>query len=118
MSNHCLFIGWNRPVIGREMAAVEIFNMFVGFLTKEQKAGNIDSFEPVILGVHGGDLNGFVLVRGDQKKLDVLRASDTFLEMITGCQFNVQGFGVINGFLGDKVTEQLGRFQKMATSTR
>ena len=100
MSNHCIFIGWNRPVIGREMAAVEMFNMFVGYLTKEQKSGNIDSFEPVMLSVHGGDLNGFMLVRGSQQKLDGLRASDTFLEMVTKCHYNVQGFGVINGFIG------------------
>jgi len=73
MANNVLFIGWNRAVAGREQKALEVFAKSMEYYTKLQTDGRIESFEPVILGVHGGDLNGFILLRGDAEKLDQIR---------------------------------------------
>ena len=45
------------------------FNEVLEYWTSLQQQGEIESFETVLLESHGGDLNGFVLVRGDQDKL-------------------------------------------------
>jgi len=72
-SDSALFVGWKLPVVGREADALELFGSFVGFLTKQETAGTIDSFEPCLLSPHGGDLDGFILGRGERSKLSALR---------------------------------------------
>jgi hypothetical protein len=110
MADHVLFIGWNRPVAGREARAVELFHTLTHFLDRQRLAGHIESFEPVMLGVHGGDLNGFILIRGDKQKLGSLRASNEFIDIVTQCAMNIEGFGVIDGFTGDGVRVQMARY--------
>ena len=39
--------------------------------------------EPILLGAHGGDLNGFILIKADEAKLDTVQHSEKFLELIT-----------------------------------
>jgi hypothetical protein len=110
MADHVLFIGWNRAVAGREARAVELFNMLNAMLHRHQTQGHIESFEPILLSVHGGDLNGFVIIRGDKSKLATLRASNEFIDLITQCAMHIEGFGVIDGFTGEGVRVQMGRF--------
>lgn len=107
-----LFIGWNRAFLGREKACVELFGQAMAYFAMQQKDGAIESFEPVFLGVHGGDLNGCVLLRGAQAKLDTLKASDGFLDLMTTLNLNVQGLGVVGGWTGEGVAKQMGRLQK------
>jgi hypothetical protein len=110
MANHALFIGWNRAVPGREAHAVELFGKLLGFLGKQQQSGGIESFEPVLLESHGGDLNGFCLIRGESDKLERLRLSDEFREIITHAVIHVGNMGVIPGFLGAGLQDQMARF--------
>ena len=112
MAKHTLFMGWDRPCVGREGTASELFNAVVGYLTDQQKKGNIESFEPVLLHAHGGDLNGFMLIRGDFEKLNKLRGEDQFLDLVTQVSLNVENFGVIPGFTGEGTMEQINRWRK------
>ena len=50
---------------------------------KLQAEGRIESFEPVILTAHGGDLYGFFLIKGDADKLSEIRREDDFLNFTT-----------------------------------
>ena len=79
MSSNVIFFGWNRSIPGREQMSAEHFQEFLGYLGGLQQAGAIDSFEPVLLSPHGGDLNGFFLIRGDNEALNALQASDEWL---------------------------------------
>lgn len=107
MTNDVLFIGWNRPVAGRENNALELFSMVTNYLGTMQKKDAIASFEPVLLTVHGGDLNGFVLVRGEQKKLANLRQAEEFQNLVTSCAVALEGFGVIEGWSGEKLQHRM-----------
>lgn len=79
MANACLFIGWNRPHVGRE-------NEAWGFLTGEGAAmlekfkaeGFFEHAETIALTAHRSDLNGFILLFGTRAKLDEMRRSDAF----------------------------------------
>lgn len=110
MADSVLFVGWNRPVSGREARAVELFSSFVNYLGKQQGQGNIENFEPVFLNVHGGDMNGFILIRGDRTKLGNLRHANEWLDLTTQCSINVEGFGVVDGWTGEGVKGQLTRY--------
>jgi hypothetical protein len=111
-SDSALFIGWKLPVVGREADALEMFGSFVGYLGKQQATGTVDSFEPCLLSPHGGDLDGFIIVRGDRGKLSALRYSDEFEELVAKCLLSVDGFGVVDAYIGDGVGAQLQRYAK------
>lgn len=55
-----------------------MFNEATSYYTRLQLEGTIESFEPVILSAHGGDLAGFVVLRGDRNKLDALKQTEEF----------------------------------------
>ena len=83
MANQALFIGWNRPARGREEQAMKLWGKSMEYYGKLQTEGRIESFEPVILTAHGGDLNGFFLIRGDADKLSEIRREDDFVNFTT-----------------------------------
>jgi len=62
MANQALFLGWNRPARGREEQAMKLWGKTMEYYGKLQAEGRIESFEPVLLTAHGGDLNGFFLI--------------------------------------------------------
>jgi hypothetical protein len=113
MANHALFVGWHRPFVGRENEGMEAFNASIAFYSKQVAAGNLESFEPVLIGPHGGDLNGFVLLRGEAQKLHTLRHSEEFLELLTRAAYSVDGIGVIECQLGEALMKQVARWNKV-----
>jgi hypothetical protein len=112
-ADYVLFIGWNRAIPGREKAALELFREAQAFYGEQKASGQITSFESVILSAHGGDLNGFILVKGEQAKLDALQHSDKFQDLTTKVVLNVQGVGVIRGWSGESLTSQVQRYAKV-----
>jgi len=113
MADRILFIGWNRPIVSREQQANQVFQKSMAFYSKLQADGRIDSFEPVLLAAHGGDLNGFVMLKGDAGKLAEIREDDAFIELVTEAGFCVEGFGVVPGYIGEGLTEVLSRWLKL-----
>ncbi len=102
MSN-TLFFGWNRPVAGREKQCMELFTSSMAYWGKKQEAGEIESFEPVLLRSHGGDMNGFFLIKGQPEKLDAISHDKEFITLVMNLQLAAEGFGVIRGYAGESV---------------
>lgn len=113
---NALFMGWNAPKTGRERQAGELFGVVLDYLGREQKKGTIDSVEPLLLSVHGGDLNGFFLIRGDGEKLSALRESDEFMKVVMQAGFCLDGFGVIPAYQGEALNELMGKWTQMVGS--
>ena len=82
LATGALFIGWGPTVRGREQQALPVFNETVRYVAGLQQRGEIAGFEPVALEPHGGDLCGFLLVRGDGEALARLRAGEGFVGVI------------------------------------
>ncbi len=116
MADRVLFIGWNRSVPGREQQAMQLFQKVVEFYGKLQAEGRIESFEPVILSAHGGDLNGFFLLKGEAEKLRDVRRDVTFLDLTIEAEYCLEGFGVIVGYVGEGLTDAFSRWSKLFTS--
>ena len=103
MADFGLFVGFGYPVRGRERQAVKVFNEAIEYYARLQQQGEIESFESVFLEPHGGDLNGFTLIRGDRDKLASIRTSDEFARLSIRADLIVEGFGVIGAQLGEQI---------------
>lgn len=111
MSDDALFIGWDRPARGREAGALAAFGEGVQYLGELVAKGVIESFEPFLLEPHGGDLNGFFLVRGEHANLDRLRhEDDEFRAWIVRAQLNVDGIGILGAVTGDTLGRNMAVF--------
>ena len=113
MANAVIFLGWNRPSVGREQQALQVFQKSLEFYGKLQTEGRIESFEPVILSAHGGDLNGFVLLRGDAEKLSEIRRDETFVDLVIEAEYCVDGFGHVDGYIGEGLDNVISRWAKL-----
>ena len=112
MGPNCILFGWSRPLPGREQMSQEHFGEFTQYLTGLQKEGRIESFDTGFLTPHGGDLNGFFLVRGDSAKLDEIESSVEWVTHTTRANMHLQGFGTVRGHTGDMVMEMFGIWSK------
>ena len=115
MANHALFLGWNRPARGREEQAMKLWGKTMEYYGKLQAEGRIESFEPVILTAHGGDLNGFFLIRGDADKLSEIRHEDEFVDYTIEAGYCLDGFGIVTGYIGEALNDAFTRWSKLVT---
>ena len=114
MAGEALFIGWGAVVRGREKQALQVFQESIEYYGRLQQEGRIESFEPILLSPHGGDLNGFVILRGDRKALAEIRFSDEFERLIARASAIVDSPGVMPAYGGDALAQQMGIFQDVA----
>ncbi len=110
MADAGIFIGWDYPIYGREEISLKVFGELIDFLEARQRSGDVESFEPALLQPHGGDLGGFVIVRGDRARLDAMVASDEFQRLALRAQSVVTKFGVVNLVMGGQMQRQMGSF--------
>ena len=113
MADRVLFLGWNRSVAGREQQAMQLFQKTMEFYGGLQAGGRIESFEPVILSAHGGDLNGFILIKGDADKLEEVRKDDTFINFTIEANYCLDGFGVVPGYIGEGLSDVFSRWARL-----
>ena len=115
MANAALVIGWGPAVQGREQKALQVFGEAIQYYTRLQERGEIESFESVFLEPHGGDLNGFLLLRGDREKLNRLRYSEEFLRLTNRAQLVVEKIGVVSAFIGEELNRLFADFGAQAS---
>lgn len=114
MAGEALFLGWGPVVRGREQLALRVFQETLDYYGKLQQEGRIESFEPVLLAPHGGDLGGFILLRGERGRLDEIRSSDEFERLVVSATTVVDDVGVINASTGEALGQQMARFQSVS----
>lgn len=115
MANAAIVIGWGPAVRGREHKALQVFNEAIQWYTQQQQQGTIESFEPVALEPHGGELNGFLIIRGDQEKLNQLRTDEEFVRLNNRAGMVVDNLGVIGAYIGEGLQRLFADFDKQAT---
>jgi hypothetical protein len=115
MADAALFIGWNRTVAGKEAQAAAFFKESLTLFGAFQKEGHIESFEPVLLAAHGGDMNGYMLLKGAQAKLDALRHDERFTDMVLKGTLWVSGYGVVPAYIGAGLEKLMARWTMLAT---
>jgi hypothetical protein len=116
MSFNVVFVGWNHAVRGREAASMELFQDSNQYLSGLQAEGAIDSFETVLLAAHGGDLNGFTLIRGERRQLDKMLVSEEWLKFSSRAGLVLEGSGAVRGATGDMVMQWMGVWTEILSS--
>jgi hypothetical protein len=112
MADDALFIGWGEVVRGRERKAIEVFNESLQYYAQLQQDGKVESVEPWFLAPHGGDLAGFILLRGQREQLDEIQRSPEFERLQTRASLIVDRTGVINAYTGEALGRLLGEFEE------
>ena len=113
MADTALFIGYGPTIPGREQRALALFNEVLGYYTRLQERGEIENFEAVLLEPHGGELGGFLLLRGEAEKLDRVRRSEEFLGYNAQAGLVVLNFGVVGAYIGAGLERQFAVFGKL-----
>ena|SRR5256885_8624272 len=110
MATAVLFIGWNRPVHGREGEAWKfMMNEGQEALAKFQKQGFFERLERIALTPHGGTTNGMLLLFGERAKLDELRRGDDFERLSVQLMTLFDGYGVVPGLNGEGLDRAMAR---------
>jgi hypothetical protein len=114
MADAALFIGWGDTKAGRERHAIELFKESLAFMTRLVSEGKVASVEPFFLEPHGGDLEGFWIVRGELDELANLRVSDEFQKFAVRAQAVVNNFGVVGATTGERLNQHMSWFAEAA----
>lgn len=112
MAEAGLFIGWGQVVRGREERALEVFNDSMGYYAQLEQDGKIESWEVVLLEPHGGDLAGFVLLRGTTEQMNSLRSEEEFERRTTRADLIVDGLGTVGALVGEGIARGMGIYQE------
>ena len=112
MGTNVVFLGWNQPYPGRERMSTDHFREYMQYLGGLQQAGTIQAFDAVFLNPHGGDLNGFVFIRGDSAKLDALLSSEAWETHLMRAGLELNGLGMLRGVTGDLLMKQMESYIK------
>lgn len=112
---NALFIGWGRATRGREQRALQVTSEVLEYFKDLQQQGEIEAFETVSLEPHGGDLYGFLLLRGDPERLSRMRTSEEFRRLILRANLVVEDVGVVTAFVGDEQTRRFATFQQQVS---
>ncbi len=114
MAGDALFLGWGPVVRGRELKALEVFQETLTYYGTLQQDGRIDSFEPVLIALHGGGMAGFILLRGSRASLDEVRSSEEFRRLVARAASIVDDVGVIDAYTGEALAQQMAIFQAVS----
>jgi hypothetical protein len=112
MADAGLFIGWGEVVRGREERALDVFNETLELYGQMQADGRLESFEVCLLNPHGGELQGFELLRGSEDQIDAVRRSEDFQRVITKALLVVNDLGVVDVALGEGLARQMAIYQE------
>jgi hypothetical protein len=112
MAEAGLFIGWGQVVRNREQRALEVFSESMEYYAGLEQEGKVESWEVVLLEPHGGDLAGFVLLRGSTDQMNALRADEEFERRTTRADLIIDGLGIVGALLGEGLARGMGVYQE------
>lgn len=107
MASNAIFFGWNRSIPGRERISEQHFGEFVQYLTGLQEQGLVQSFDATFLNPHGGDMNGFFLIRGDSDSLSSIMRTEEWTAHMTRAAMHLDGAGAVTGATGEMVMARM-----------
>jgi hypothetical protein len=103
MADAGVFIGYGTAYPGRERQALKVFGELIGYLGELQGRGAIEGFDSVLLQPHGGDLGGFVLVKGSAEQMVQMQASQEFQSRVNRGLLVVSALGVVPAQINEGV---------------
>ena len=112
MSQNVIYFGWQGSVPGRENISGQHFDEFVAYLTKQQQAGIVDSWDVVFLDPTGSDANGFFLIKGNGDKLIPWYHGEEWANHMMRAGMHLQGVTSTMGVTGDELTKRMAKWKE------
>jgi hypothetical protein len=110
MATAVLYMGWNRPIAGKENDAWKfLMSEAKETLGKFQKQGFFERLEQIALTPHSGTTNGMLLLFGERAKLDELRRTDEFERLSVQLMMLFDGYGVVPGLNSEGLDKAMSR---------
>jgi hypothetical protein len=107
-----LFIGWGEVVRGREDRALDVFNETVEMYGQMQADGRIESFDLALLNPHGGELQGFAMLRGSEAQIDAAGRDEDFQRLMTKASLVVDDLGIIPAAINEGLARAMAIYQE------
>jgi len=85
------------------MQGPKVLQEAMGYLVALAGEGKIGPFEPVLLDPHGGDLTGFVMVKGTHEQIGDLKRSEQFLKIVAKIQLVHSCVRVVDAYAGEEL---------------
>jgi hypothetical protein len=114
MADFGLFVGFGSPARGREAQASKVFGEALTYWGELQAKGEIESFEVAVLEAHGGDLGGFMLLRGSPEQLARVHGSPEFQRLVLRAEAIADRVGVVYARLDGAAAEWVARSNEAA----
>jgi hypothetical protein len=111
MADAGLFIGWGEVVRGREERALDIFNETLEYYGQLQSDGRLEDFEVAVLDPHGGELQGYAMLRGSEDQIDAVRRDENFQRLMTRASLVVDDLGIIGAAIGEGLGRAIAIYQ-------
>ena len=112
MADAGLFIGWGQVVRGREDRALEVFNETIELYGQMQSDGRIEGFDVALLEPHGGELAGYVLLRGSEEQIDAVHHDENFERLMQRADLIVDGLGIVPALVGEGIARGMAIYQE------
>jgi hypothetical protein len=112
MSTNTIVFGWKQSIPGRETLSGQHFQEFLDYLQQQKSQGMVESFEPVLLEPHSGELHGFFFIKGEPSKLATLVASPEWVQHQVRAMLHMTGMALMRGVTGPAVMERMGMWMK------
>ena len=113
MADAGIFMSWDRPAPGHGTKALELYKRLSTYLTALHAEGRISSWEPVLLSAHGGELGGFLIIRGKRESLNLIRESREFREIMVRGSSAMLKFRVVRAHFGQEAQELMNVYQRV-----
>jgi hypothetical protein len=110
MSEAALCTTWGLPVPGREKHALDVYSETLQYWGRLQQEGKIERFDVVVLGPTGGDLTGFILVRGTEAQLDSVRHADEYERLLNRVQLVAQHVRAADAYVDEGLARVMGQY--------
>ena len=116
MANRIIFNSWERPTPGKEQKAMQLWPRFIEFIGFLKATERIENFEAALLARHGGDMNGFIMIKLDADQLVDLVNDDTWLDLNIAASDCLDHYASRPGYIGDGFEDIMTRYGKVITS--
>ena len=113
MAEAALCTVWGEAVPGREKQALDVYNEVVQYWARLQQEGKIERFDVTVLTPTGGDVTGFLLVRGTAEQIDSVRRTKEYLQLLSRVQLITTHLRIADAFVVEGLAQIMGQYQEV-----
>jgi hypothetical protein len=110
MAEAALCTVWGAPIPGREKQALYVFNETMQYWAGLQLEGKIERFDVTVLAPTGGEVAGFLVVRGTAEQIDSLRRTKEYQQQVASVQLVASHLSVVDAYVDEGLAEIIDQY--------